>query len=111
MAIKPKKAVLQIRLDSEDLERFQDACEESGETASATLRRVIRRIIADADARAEREALKLAKAFPLPSGVQVSPGLQKSLAGPVRQPQSLSERRKAEKMAKDARQARKDDRY
>lgn len=118
MAIQPKKAVLQIRLDSGHLERFQKVLAGRGETASSALRRIILRIIEDADASAHRQALKLAELSALQSSDQarrvalsvqpVSRGLDDDDdddddddVGQV--PMSRQQRRKAERDAKKGR--------
>jgi hypothetical protein len=112
MAIVRKTAVLQVRCLPEDLAAFEQACALQGVKATERIRRFM---LEEADgvqrsvaAKAKYEA---SKAIPAPSATSVPSTSKKSPVGPIRQPQSLSERRKAEKAAKEARRARKEDRY
>jgi len=114
MAVVRKTSVIQVRCRPEDLEAFEAACDLAGIKPTERIRRfmveeafLIQRRIANnarwhATKTARSEAARAAEA-----AVALSP--QKPSVEAVRQPQSLSERRKAEKLAKAARKARKDE--
>lgn len=112
MAIVRKTGVIQVRCRPEDLAAFEDACRLIGVKPTERIRRFMVEEAAQvqkrAAAKANWEAVKASRAA---AAASVSSSVEKTPVGPLRQPQSLSERRKAEKAAKDARKARKEDRY
>jgi hypothetical protein len=114
MALVRKTDVIQVRCRPEDLAAFEDACHLVGIKPTERIRRfmvdeaaLIQRRVANNAAWHATKAARVAAVAAIPP--QVSTPLQKSSVEAVRQPQSLSERRKAEKALKDARKRRKED--
>lgn len=60
MALTPKTAVLQVRLDPELLRKFQEACEARHSTVSHTLRDYMYSEVAGYERHLEKERLKAA---------------------------------------------------
>lgn len=126
MAVVRKTGLIQVRCRPEDLAAFEAACQLVGIKATERIRRFMveeaaliqrraannarwhateaQRAVAAADAAA-------AKAARLVSEASVSTPTQKPPVGAVNQPQTLSERRKAEKLAKQAKMAKRENRY
>jgi hypothetical protein len=112
MAIVRKDDLFQVRCRSEDLTAFEEACRVVGIKPTECVRRFMvdyaERVAKKVAAKAQSEAVRTSRPGPV---VAVSPVPEKSPVGPVRQPQSLSERRKAEKLAKQAKIAKREGRY
>lgn len=111
MVLKPKDTPVQFRIDSDSLELFQARCDHYGETVSHALRDAIRMMNNHYLKNVVGSDRRPSEAVSTSGGAEVPSTPEKPPVGPVRQPQSLSERRKAEKAAKEARKARKEDRY
>lgn len=116
MAIVRKTDVLQVRCLPGDLAAFEAACQLVGVKPTERIRRfmveeaaLIQRRVANAAAWHATKAARAAAAAA--NATQVSDVPKKTPVGPVRQPDSLSERRRLEKLAKDLRKAKKEDRY
>jgi hypothetical protein len=112
MAIVKKDDVLQVRCRSEDLALFEHACRAVEIKPTECIRQFMKWYVKDVATKmarkAQYEAAKASRPGPV---VAVPPEPEKSLVEPVRQPQSLSERRKAEKLAKQAKIAKREGRY
>lgn len=111
MALKRKDTLVQFRIDAETLGLFQERCDHYGETVSQALRGAI---LAMNNHYRKQVPVSVSKpsepSLPF-GGAEVSPEPEKPAVAPVRQPQSLSERRKAEKLAKQAKMAKREGRY
>jgi antitoxin component of RelBE/YafQ-DinJ toxin-antitoxin module len=111
MPLKPKDTSVQFRIDAESLELFQARCDHYGETVSQAIRDAIRMMNA-------HYLKQLSEAASGPSGArqssvatEVPSAVEKTPVEAIRQPQSLSERRKAQKLAKQAKMAKREGRY
>ena len=111
MALKRKDTPVQFRIDSETLELFQARCDYHGETVSQALRSAIAAMNSHYLRNAPAAASKPSQAVEESKGAEVSPEPEKAPVEAIRQPQSLSERRKAEKLAKQAKIAKREGRY
>lgn len=116
MAIIPKTKTVQFRVEAELFDNFSrevDLCDQ-GVTVSAILRSAMKMFIADRQRRRKTEISNAEWAATLESrrkAALAAEAEKKPPVGPVNKPMSLSEKRKAEKAAKEARRARKEDRY
>jgi hypothetical protein len=112
MAIVRKDDVFQVRCRSEDLAAFEHACRAVEIKPTECIRQFMKWYVKDVEkktaSKARYEAAKVSCPAPV---VAVPPVPEKPPVGPVRQPQSLSERRKAEKLAKQAKIAKREGRY
>jgi hypothetical protein len=112
MAVVRKDDVFQVRCRTEDLAAFEDACRTVNIKPTECVRRFmaeyVERVKRKEAAKAQYEAAKASRPGPV---VAVPPVPEKSPVEPLRQPQSLSERRKAEKLAKQAKIAKREGRY
>ena len=111
MALKRKDTRVQFRIDSETLELFQERCDHYGETVSQALRGAIAAMNSHYRRQVPKEGVKPSGAPGDPRGAEVLPEVEKAPVEAIRQPQSLSERRKAEKLAKQAKMAKREGRY
>lgn len=116
MAIVKKTHVLQVRCLPADFVVFEDACKLAGIKPAERIRRFMVEEAALMQRRAASAAAwqstKSARAAAVATkATQASLAPQKPSVGPVRQPETLSERRKIEKAAKESRKAKKEDRY
>jgi antitoxin component of RelBE/YafQ-DinJ toxin-antitoxin module len=112
MAVVRKTAVLQVRCKPEDLEAFQVACEASGLKPTEAIRRfMVEEALRLKRREASNAAWRASSAAMAKVGTEVSASAKKPPVEAIRKPQSLSERRAAEKAAKEARKARKAENY
>lgn len=114
MPVVPKSKTIQFRVDPELFDKFSAEADANGTSASAVLRGFMRSWVEQMARRREKAVKDAEWAATLESrrqAVVAVQGEKKSPVGPVNKPMSLSEKRKAEKAAKDARRARKEDRY
>lgn len=111
MALKRKDTPVQFRIDSETLELFQARCDHYGETVSQALRGAIAAMNSHYLRQVPEVVLRPSEPVGSAEGVEVLPEPQKPPVEAVRQPQSLSEKRKAEKLAKQAKLAKREGRY
>lgn len=110
MPVTPKTKLLQVRIEQDLFDRFTAACDDLDQTVSSTVRFFIREKLAAyekkaAASKARQEAVSSAIATEVPTNVKKPP------VEAIRKPQSLSERRAAERAAKAARKARKAENY
>lgn len=111
MALKRKDTPVQFRIDSETLELFQQRCDHYGETVSQALRGAISAMNSHYRRQVPAVISKPSEAVEEEKGAEVPPEPEKAPVEAIRQPQSLSERRKAEKLAKQAKLAKRESRY
>lgn len=112
MAIVRKDDLFQVRCRSEDLGAFEAACRQQGIKPTDCIRRFMAGYVEDVERKAASKARYEASKAPAPVVADVvPPASEKSRVEPIRQPQSLSERRKAEKLAKQAKTAKREGRY
>lgn len=112
MAIVRKTAVLQVRCLSEQLEAFQAACDLFSIKPTDAVRRFMDEETFRLQKRAETNAAQRARKQVLcESAKQALVPVKKQVVEPIRKPQTLSEKRAAEKAAKNARKAKKADRF
>jgi hypothetical protein len=111
MALKRKDTPVQFRIDSETLELFQARCDHYGETVSQALRSAITAMNSHYLRNVPSVASKPPGEVEDSKGAEVSTDVKKGPVEAIRQPQSLSERRRAEKLAKDAKLAKREGRY
>lgn len=111
MALKRKDTPVQFRIDAETLQLFQARCDHYDETVSQALRKAIHMMNEHYLKQVTRAAPKPAGDVLPSEGVDTLEEVKKPSVEPVRQPQSLSERRKAEKLAKQAKMAKRQDRF
>jgi len=111
MAIVPKSAVLQVRLDPRFLERLKVVCQHADVTPAQAARVVLETYVLHAEHSLKKAAKPASETISSVKGDSVLPAPEKSPVGAVNKPMSLSEKRKAEKVAKEARKARREDRY
>jgi len=114
MAVVRKTGVIQVRCRPEDLEAFEAACNLVGIKPTERIRRfmveeafLIQRRVANNARWNETKASRSAAVRAAEAAVALTP--PKSPVQAILQPQSLSERRRAEKLAKAARKARKEE--
>jgi antitoxin component of RelBE/YafQ-DinJ toxin-antitoxin module len=111
MALKRKDTLVQFRIDSETLELFQARCDHYGETVSQALRSAIVAMNNHYRRNVPVTVLKPSEEAEASKGIGTSSEVEKSPVEPIRQSQSLSEKRKAEKLAKQVKLAKRESRY
>lgn len=115
MAIVPKSALLQVRLDPRLLERFKAVCEQTETKHTHALRVLLETYVVHAEHRLQKAATSASGVIERAAGTSVTPKPQKPPVEPpvrsvVRQ-LTVSERLKAERDAKKAKKKRREDRW
>jgi len=105
MAIIPKSKVIQLRVEPELFDKLSARAELNDTTVSGIIRDLMKRWLHQVEQRERKDAEWAATLESRREAASVSTGVQLSPVAPPRQSQSLSERRKAEKLAKAARKA------
>ena len=112
MAIVRKDGLFQVRCRSEDLAAFEAACRQQGIKPTDCIRRFMAWYVEDAERKAANKARYEAQKASKESSAPLVPSeVEKPPVEAIRQPQILSERRKAEKLAKQAKMAKREGRY
>lgn len=109
MAVIPKSKVIQLRVEPELFDKFSARAEQYDTTVSAIIRSLMNTYIRQMENREKKDAEWDATLESRRQAASAAVGVELPSVAPVRVPVSLSERRKAEKLAKAARKARKDE--
>jgi len=107
MAVIPKSKVIQLRVEPELFDKFSARADLNDTTVSALIRGLMKNYVHQVEQRERKDAEWAATLESRRQAASAAAGVQLPPVVSVRVPQSLSERRKAEKLAKDARKARK----
>jgi antitoxin component of RelBE/YafQ-DinJ toxin-antitoxin module len=111
MAIVPKDKLLQIRIDNDLLERFSAIADVHHVSVSGLLRSVMGRYVDHFEQRIRKDAEWAATQASRASAAAGVDLVEKQTVGPLRQPESLAERIKAERAAKKAKKLKRDERF
>lgn len=109
MPVIPKSKVLQIRVEPELFDKFSARADINNMTVSALIRGLMKRYIDQVETRERKDAEWAATLESRRKAASAAVGVELPPVASVRVPVSLSERRQAEKMAKAARKARKEE--
>lgn len=111
MAVIPKAKVVQLRVEQEFFDKLSHLADVKNTTVSAMIRGVMGSWLHQVEQKARKDAEWAATLESRRLAASVSTASQKPPVEAIRAPQTVSERRKAEKLAKQAKAARREDRY
>jgi hypothetical protein len=111
MPVIPKDKLLQVRLDQSFFDRFSALADQQDTTVSALVRGIMGQYVSHMEQRMRKDAEWAATLESRRQAVPVSPEPRKPPVEPVRKPESLSERIKAEREAKKAKKQKREDRF